>query len=93
MSAARLKMFEGWLEGELLPGAPFFIYHRGELARDRAHDPDLAALADRALTASDGKFDVVSKCGHVRGRIVGSGQVRLVTRKERGETAYMAVKR
>jgi hypothetical protein len=35
--------------------------------RGQLHDPDLAAVADRLLELSAGRFDLVSGCGHVRG--------------------------
>lgn len=70
-----------------------FVYHRGELARDKQNDPNLSALAERMLKISNGRFDVVSECGHIRGEIVGSGTVELVTRRDRGETVYFARKR
>lgn len=75
-------------------GSPPVIYHHGNLARDRKRDKALAELADKLLELSDGRFDVVSKCGHIRGHIVGQGRVRLVQRTEgNGITAYVAVKR
>ena len=85
----------GWFEQWLLsarPGEPF-VYHRGELGRDSEHDPDLAALAERLRELSNARFDVVSKCGHVRGEVIGAGQIELLTRRERGESVYMARKR
>lgn len=86
----RLAVLDRWLDtaqrGELL------TYHRGELARDKAADPALAALADRMLEISNGDFNVVSRCGHIRGRIVGSRLVELITRRERGESVYLARK-
>ena len=63
------RMLERWLE-EAEPGERF-VYHRGELARDKLHDPRLSAMAERMLALSNGRFDVVSGCGHVRGEIVG----------------------
>ena len=37
------RMLERWLE-EAEPGERF-VYHRGELARDKVHDPRLSAMA------------------------------------------------
>ena len=63
---------ERWL-AEATTGA-VYCYHRGELARgDMLHDPDRAAVADRLLHLSTGRFDVVSGCGHIRGEIIGDG--------------------
>jgi hypothetical protein len=69
----RSLAFDHWLENAA-PHEPF-VYHRGELARDKAQDPDLAALADRMLQASTGHFEVVSLCGHVRGEIIGTKEL------------------
>ena len=69
-----------------------FVYHRGELARDRAWDPGLAALADAMLALAAGRWDLVSRCGHIRGELIGSGKVELATRRQRGETVYFARK-
>ena len=87
----RIRLFDRWLAGTP-PNVPAFVYHRGELARDRRTDPALDELAEHVLRASDVRADVVSSCGHVRGEIVGSGQVRLFTRMDRGERVYVAVK-
>jgi hypothetical protein len=87
----RCAMLERWL-AEATTGA-VYCYHRGELARDRLHDPDLAAVADRLLELSTGRFDLVSGCGHVRGEIVGDGTLELLTKRIRGETVYLARKR
>ena len=48
-------MLKRWLQ-EAEPGA-VYCYHRGELARDKLYDPDLAAVADRLLQLSTGRFD------------------------------------
>ena len=61
--------------------------------RLRLHDPDIAAVADRLLELSTGRFDLVSGCGHVRGEIIGDGTLELLTRRDRGETVYLARKR
>ena len=87
----RCRMLERWL-AEAGTGA-IYVYHRGELGRDKLHDPDLAAVADRLLELSTGRFDVVSGCGHVRGEIIGDGTVELLTRREGGQTVYLARKR
>ena len=84
-------MLERWL-AESTVGA-VYCYHRGELGRDRLHDPDLAAVADRLLELSAGRFDVVSGCGHIRGEIIGDGTLELLTRREHGESVYLARKR
>lgn len=84
----RATAFESWL-GTAGKGDSF-VYHRGELGRDKAKDPSLAELADDMLEASNGRFDVVSKCGHVRGEIIGTGRVELLTRRDRGEIVYFA---
>ena len=82
------RMLEWWLE-DAEPGERF-IYHRGELARDKVHDPELSAVAERMLALSNGRFDVVSSCGHIRGEVIGSRQVELLTKRERGEILYIA---
>lgn len=87
----RDRMLDRWLH-DAEPGSRL-IYHRGELARDKLHDPRLSAVAERMLALSNGRFDIVSGCGHVRGEIVGSKQVELLTKKERGETLYIAERR
>lgn len=92
MGNLRLVEFEKWLKGHLMPGSQEYIYHRGELARDKVKDPNLQALADRTLEVSNVRADKVSKCGHVRGEIKGTGQVKLFTRREQGELAYIAVR-
>ena len=73
------------LAAEATTGA-VYCYHRGELARSKLHDPDLAAMADRLLELSTGRFDGVSACGHVRFEIIGDGTLELFTRRDRGET-------
>jgi hypothetical protein len=87
----RMIALQDWLTRSK-KGEPF-VYHRGELARDKQHDPSLCELAERMLTICNGRFDVVSECGHIRGEIIGSGAVELVTRRDRGETVYFARKR
>lgn len=86
----RLQHFERWLADP--HGPPGYVYHVGELARDKVRDPALAAVAQRALELSDCSKAVVSRCGHVRGWLTGARRVRLVTRRERGETLYIAVR-
>ena len=85
------QMFDVWLAAAK-PGAKL-VYHRGLLAADKVHDPHLARLADRLLELSNGRYDVLSACGHIRGEIRGSGQIELFTRREHGATVYLAVKR
>lgn len=87
----RDRMLDRWLE-DAQPGSRL-IYHRGELARDKIHDPPLAVLAERMLALSNGRYDVVSNCGHVRGEVVGDRTVELLTKRERGETLYIAERR
>lgn len=87
----RADLFERWLETAAVGQG--FVYHRGELSRDRQRDPVLSRLADRVLGLSNGRFDVVSTCGHIRGRIIGTGAVRMVTMRDQGETVYLAIKR
>jgi hypothetical protein len=90
MLNVRATMLEGWLAD--IARREQFVYHRGELARDRALDPGLSALADTMLGHAAGRWDVVSRCGHIRGELIGTGKVELVTRRERGETIYVAKK-
>jgi hypothetical protein len=87
----RERAFDDWL-ARAAPGQEF-TYHRGHLALDREHDRDLAALQDRLQQLSDGQFDLVTACGHVRGEIVGAGQIQLLARRNRDETVYFARKR
>lgn len=89
----RLRRFEMWLQGDL--PYPCYVYHAGtSIARDKQIDPDLARLADRVLEVSTGEFDLVSRCGHVRGHLTGSGQVELCTRRAaNGERLYLARRR
>ena len=84
-------MFNKWL-AEAKPGEKF-CYFRGELAYAKQFDPHLARFADKLLELSTGRFDQVSACGHVRGEIIGDGTVELITRRDRGETVYLARKR
>ena len=91
MGMIRCAMLERWLQ-EATPGA-VYCYHRGELGRDKLHDPDLAAVADRLLHLCVGRFDVLSRCGHIRGEIIGDGTVELLTRRDRGESIYLARRR
>lgn len=91
MSPALATLFERWL-AEAEPGA-IFVYCRGQLALDRVDDPALGKLADRIQSLSTGQWDQVSRCGHVRGRVVGTRILEISTRRERGETAYLAKKR
>ena len=84
-------MFDKWL-AEAKPGEKF-CYFRGELAYAKQFDPYLARLADHLLTLANVRVDVVSACGHCRGEIVGSRDIELLTRRDRGETIYLAVKR
>jgi hypothetical protein len=87
----RLRIFEAWLASPHTLRQ--MVYHRGHLAFDRKDDPELAGLADRVLELSDGEFDLVSKCGHVRGHLSGSRTLRLFTRRERDEIVYLCEKR
>ena len=84
-----LAEFEAFLRD---PSERSFVYHCGELGRDKRDDPDLQAIADRVLEVGDVRFDKVSKCGHVRGEHVGLGLVKLVTRRSPGGVCYIAVK-
>ena len=63
------------------------------MALARKRDPGFAKLADRLLELSDGEFDLVSKCGHVRGHLSGDRTLRLFTRSEHGETVDLCEKR
>lgn len=85
------RILDRWL-ASARPGDRL-AYHRGDLARDKLYDPGLAALADRLLELSNGRFDVISDCGHCRGEIVGTRQIELLTRREHGETVYLAERR
>ena len=87
----RAALFERWL-AEAEPGA-IYCYHRGELARDRVGDEILDALANRVQSLSCGSYDVVSRCGHVRGLLVGTRVVEVSTQRQQGETMYIARKR
>jgi hypothetical protein len=88
-ASLREAALDRWLD-RAKPGE-LFIYHRGELGRDKQADPDLSALADKLLEKCAGRFDIVSRCGHVRGEIVGTGKVELVTlQREGGECVYAA---
>jgi hypothetical protein len=83
------RMFNRWL----ITAQPSdrLVYHRGLLAQDKMTDPHLARLAEYLLTLFNGRYDVVSECGHCRGEIVGSKQVELFTRREHGELVYLAI--
>ena len=85
------KMFEQWF-AEAKAGDKF-VYHRGLLAADKLHDPALARLADRLLALANCRVAVLSSCGHLRGEVVGSKDIELLTARQHGETVYMAVKR
>jgi hypothetical protein len=87
----RLYDFEEWFS-TAQPGATY-VYHRGELGRDRRENPNLDELADRVLRDSDCSKPVVSICGHVRNWIHGTGKLRLFTRRERGTIANVAMRR
>lgn len=83
----RLNMFEHWLRTPALGRS--FCYHRGELARDAERDPGLAALAARVREVSNAEYATISRCGHERGRVIGTGQVEVTTRPERGERVHI----
>jgi hypothetical protein len=87
----RLQLFDTWLTNDALGDR--FVYHRGELARDAAADPDLAAVAAKVRALSTGRFDEVSVCGHVRGETIGSGKLEIVSRREHGEIVHLARRR
>jgi len=91
VSNLRLQLFEDWF-ATAEPGATF-IYHRGELGRDRRDNLALAELADRVLKDSDCSKPIISVCGHVRGWIHGTGKLRLFTRREQGTIANVAMRR
>jgi hypothetical protein len=82
----RLNDFESWLRKPLTRG---YVYHKGELARDAARDPELAALAARVREVSTGAWEITSRCGHQRGFLAGSGKVEVTTRLERGERVHI----
>lgn len=86
----RATVFETWLASA--GRGDSFVYHRGELGRDKAQDARLADLAEKMLHLSNGRFDVVSVCGHIRSEIIGNRQVELITRRDRGEIIYCARK-
>ncbi len=87
---AYLKPFRDWLQGQ--PRTPRYRYHVGDLSLEAAENPAVAALAALAREVSNGVYVEVSKCGHPRGKTVGTGRVALVTRRDRGETAHLAVR-
>jgi hypothetical protein len=87
----RRVLFEQWLAKA--KAGEEFVYHRGQLALDREYDPDLADLADRLQHLADARFDLTTRCGHIRGEIIGSGQVLLLTRRDRDDTVYFTRKR
>ena len=73
------------------PGAALPLPPRRAGARAAA-DPALDQLADRIQRASAARFAIVTKCGHVRGEIIGTGEVQMITGREQGETIYLAVR-
>ena len=86
------KMFERWL-AEAKPGDKL-VYYRGLRSQKISFMTRIwHGLADRLLELSNGRYDVFSNCGHFRGEIVGSKDIELLTRRERGETIYLAIKR
>jgi hypothetical protein len=85
------RLFDRWW-ATATPGAEF-VYHKGDLASARQHDRALAAFADRLQHLSTGRWDVITKCGHCRGEVVGSGQLALLTRRVQGESVYIVRKR
>lgn len=92
MGGIRLALFERWL-ASAEPGESF-VYFRGEsIAAAKENDPTLQVLADQMLRHADYRGDIISTCGHIRGEIIGSGEVELVTRRDRGELVYIARKR
>jgi hypothetical protein len=66
------------------------IYHRGELACDKQTDAILRQVADRVLAVSTGRFDLLSRCGHIRGELVGTGEFEITSRPGHGERLYIA---
>lgn len=84
----RLEAFLFWLEHPEL--GQELIYHKGELARDAEQDPQLAELSERLRELSNGEYDIVSKCGHVRGHVSGTRVIELVTSRIRGGIVYIA---
>lgn len=89
----RERLFTRWLARA--QRGQIFVYHRSEesLARDVTRDDDLAQLAEVIRRRSTGFFEEVSTCGHVRGSTTGTGQLELLTRREKGETTYFCRKR
>ena len=85
------KMFERWF-AEAKPGDKL-AYFRGELAYSKQFDPHLARLCDRLLQLAVGRWDVLSGCGHLRGEIIGSGELMLTSTRVRGEVVHLAIKR
>lgn len=84
----RERAFEAWKRHA--PPGSVYRYHHGEFGADRRQDPELELLADRLLKASNGDFDVVSGCGHIRDHIDGAGEVELLQRPDGGQRSYLA---
>lgn len=72
------------------------LYHRGHLAQDRELDRRIDAVARFALEHSDNDWPLITPppCGHVRGHVYGSGELRLLTkRRPEGRFDYFAIRR
>ena len=85
------RMLEKWLL-TAKPGQRF-CYFRGEVGREKQTDPYLARLCERLLHLAVGRFDVLSACGHVRGEIIGAGEVVITSTRVRGEQVHLVIKR
>ena len=86
--------FEAWVF-EAEPGDQL-IYHTGHLAQDRDRSPRVDQTARFALEHSFGEWPIVTKppCGHIRGHLIGSGELTLTTRRRLdGRFDYVAVRR
>ena len=84
------QQFERWF-AEAKPGDKL-AYFRGELAYTKQHDLHLARLCDRLLQLAVGRWDVLSACGHLRGEVVGAGELMLTSTRVRGEVVHLAIK-
>ena len=70
-----------------------FCYFRGEIGLAKQTDPHLARLCDRLLHLAVGRWDVLSACGHLRGEVVGSGELVITSTRVRGELVHLVIKR
>lgn len=85
----------GWLQCAPRGAEAHYFFGEVPLAAAREHDPVLDRLARALLLRAPVEWPIVTPppCGHVRGHVVGSGELELVQRRLGSHWLYSARRR